>query len=73
MKNRELLSEAFLSEKSIFDICVFTTVHLLMFFTFVFGVVLFSGCKNLSFLSHAKNLTGGCVSSHLNLISFPLV
>lgn len=44
MKNQELHSEALLSEKSILDIldiCVFTTVHLLMFFAFVFGVFSF--------------------------------
>lgn len=72
MKNQELLSEAFLSEKSILDICMFTTVHLLVFFTFVFSVFLFSGCKNLSLLSHAKNLTGGCVSSHFKPHLIPL-
>ncbi len=57
MKNQELHSEALLSEKSILDIldiCVFTTVHLLMFFAFVFGVFSFLGCKNLSFLFLCK-------------------
>lgn len=64
MKKQELHSEALLSEKSICvrHFFVFTTVRLLMFFTFAFGVFFF--------FFHAKELAGGQTDLITFLISF---